>query len=266
MSLINLEKKARITLEKKGILDEKINVVLAIDYSASMGSLYSKGIVSKIVEKLLAIGLNVDIDKSIDVYAFGNSSIPFGSVTSKNYQGFVENEMLANNSLQNTTNYAPVIKDISTDIFGSNVLNQFEPSVSVPKENKGFFKRLFSKEKEVATPIKHPVTPAIDVTVPTLVFFITDGENFDESKTRNVMQSVSPYPIFWQFVGIGNQSFRFLRELDEKLPNRAVDNANFFQLNDIENIPTEELYDRILNEFPEWLIESRRLGITPPKA
>ena len=42
---------------------------------------------------------------------------------------------------------------------------------------------------------------------------------------------------------------------------RYVDNANFFQLNDIMSISDSELYERLLNEFPEWLKEAKQKGI-----
>jgi len=41
---------------------------------------------------------------------------------------------------------------------------------------------------------------------------------------------------------------------------RVVDNANFFVLDDIDTIDNVELYTRILNEFPKWLEEVKRLG------
>ncbi|MDA7026849.1 VWA domain-containing protein [Bacillus sp. CLL-7-23] len=46
---------------------------------------------------------------------------------------------------------------------------------------------------------------------PTLVFFITDGDNLDQGETRNIVYASSKLPIFWQFVGIGDQDFTFLK-------------------------------------------------------
>lgn len=88
--------------------------------------------------------------------------------------------------------------------------------------------------------------------LPNYVIFITDGENSDRDKaTAQIIQS-SYYPIFWQFVGIGNASFRFLKTLDD-MDGRYVDNANFFELNDILRVSDEELYRRVLAEYPTWL-------------
>ena len=88
--------------------------------------------------------------------------------------------------------------------------------------------------------------------IPSYVIFITDGENFDEAKAEDTVVMSAKYPIFWQFVGIGNTSFKFLSHLDE-MEGRLVDNANFFQLNDLDKISDNQLYKRLLQEYPQWL-------------
>lgn len=42
---------------------------------------------------------------------------------------------------------------------------------------------------------------------------------------------------------------------------RVVDNCNFFALDDIRRISNSELYDRLLNEFPDWLKAARAKAI-----
>ena len=96
--------------------------------------------------------------------------------------------------------------------------------------------------------------------VPAYLIFITDGANSDKNKTKDILRASSHYPIFWQYVGIGKEKFTFLEKLDE-LSGRFVDNANFFQLNDIEKVDDDELYNRLLNEFPLWLTEAKTKDI-----
>jgi len=88
--------------------------------------------------------------------------------------------------------------------------------------------------------------------LPNYVLFITDGDNFDKSETKNIMTEYSKYPIFWQFVGIGDEEFSFLKKLDD-MSGRYVDNADFFSLNDFQRIDDNELYRRLLTEYPQWL-------------
>jgi hypothetical protein len=84
------------------------------------------------------------------------------------------------------------------------------------------------------------------------IIFITDGNNSDKSAATYAITDASRCPIFWQFVGIGNESFSFLRKLDE-MDGRYVDNANFFELNDVIKVSDDELYKRLLAEYPQWL-------------
>ena len=46
------------------------------------------------------------------------------------------------------------------------------------------------------------------------------------------------------------------------MPGRVVDNANFFSLDDVDKISDEELYNKLLNEFPMWLKEAIEKGIS----
>ncbi len=126
------------------------------------------------------------------------------------------------------TNYSPVVNEIVKD-FG----NPASQSVG------GLFG--FGGTKTI--------TP---VDTPTYVIFITDGENGDASAARNALINASHNGIFFQFVGIGNQSFNFLRELDD-LKGRLVDNANFFKVPSLSNTNDDDLYKLLLNEFPSWL-------------
>lgn len=95
---------------------------------------------------------------------------------------------------------------------------------------------------------------------PVFVIFITDGGNDDKTASTDAIRDLSTQPVFVQFVGIGKEDFPFLRKLDE-LPGRLVDNAGFMQLNDIDSIKDLELYERLLNEFPQWLTKAKEKRI-----
>lgn len=249
-TLIDLTKKAGIVLEKKNIANIKANIVVAIDSSGSMGSRYSNGNVQETVTRLLAIGMNMDVDKSIDVYTFNGSSRYVGIADKNNYAKFVEdNRIYANGG----TKYSPVMEDI---------INKFGTSIAPVRtvqevKPKGLIGKLFGKTEEVITETYESAKP---VEVPTIVFFITDGENWDFDRTVQVIQEASKQAIFWQFVGIGNEKFKFLKKLDT-MEGRYIDNANFFEVNDISTVSEEELYNRLLNELPSWLEEAKAKGL-----
>lgn len=99
---------------------------------------------------------------------------------------------------------------------------------------------------------------------PALVVFQTDGGPISKQKAEEALCRAAELPIFWTFVGFGDDEFRFLRKLDE-LPvpaRRRVDNASFFPAGpDPKALPDAELYDAMLAEFPEWLAAARAEGI-----
>ena len=84
------------------------------------------------------------------------------------------------------------------------------------------------------------------------VIFITDGDNSDRGNTNKIITEASKYPIFWQFIGIGDDSFSYLQKLDD-MDGRYVDNADFFSIYDINNITDNELYTKLFDEYPGWL-------------
>lgn len=181
--LINLTKTAKVVLEKKAIFGEKAQVAVADDISISMDDLYYNGTMQELNDRLLSIGMNLDIDKSIDVFAFGRDSHEIGVVTEGNHQGFVDNVLLKKVSFEGSTNYAGVMDRI--------VKKYGQP----PAQKQGFISRLMGSKSTIEKP-----------TVPTLVFFITDGNNFDEDKAEAIIRQSSNQAIFWQFVGVEGQN------------------------------------------------------------
>ncbi|QES55767.1 stress protein [Streptomyces venezuelae] len=96
---------------------------------------------------------------------------------------------------------------------------------------------------------------------PAFVVFQTDGEPFDRKATRELLRSASVLPIFWQFVGFGSQNLRFLRSLDT-LDRRTVDNAGYFAAGRQPSARSDaDLYDRLMKEFPDWLVAARAAGV-----
>ncbi|WP_394428760.1 VWA domain-containing protein [Streptomyces sp. SGAir0957] len=103
-----------------------------------------------------------------------------------------------------------------------------------------------------------------EVDAPAFVIFQTDGSPDSRRAAEQTLCKASGLPLFWQFIGYGNDEFRFLRKLDE-LPvphKRVVDNAGFFPAGkDPRLIPDGVLYDRLMGEFPEWLRAARAAGV-----
>jgi hypothetical protein len=97
---------------------------------------------------------------------------------------------------------------------------------------------------------------------PGLVIFQTDGAPNSRSKTTDELVDAAQDPLFWMFIGFGDERdippgegarFDYLRGLDT-MQGRAVDNAGFFPAgDDPQSIPDGVLYDALLAEVPSWL-------------
>ena len=96
--------------------------------------------------------------------------------------------------------------------------------------------------------------------LPAYVIFISDGGVGNATEIKRLLVDASALPIFWQFVGIGGSRYGVLEKLDT-MPGRVVDNANFFALDDLHSVSEAELYERLLGEFPDWLVAARRAGV-----
>lgn len=97
-------------------------------------------------------------------------------------------------------------------------------------------------------------------TLPVYVVFISDGGIYHTNEIKKILVDASRLPIFWQFVGVRGSNYGVLENLDT-MSGRYVDNANFFALDDFKSVPNEELYSRLLNEFPHWLAACKNNGM-----
>lgn len=99
---------------------------------------------------------------------------------------------------------------------------------------------------------------------PAFVVFQTDGSPTSKAAAEHVLCTAARLPIFWQFVGFGDDDFAFLRKLDD-LPvphRRVVDNAGFFAAGPSPKTMSDaDLYDQLLHELPRWLTAARAAGI-----
>lgn len=218
-------KTAILNLKKeKGIENQKAQVVLCLDYSGSMGTLYADGTVQDTVERILPLGLAFDDNNEVDFYIFedGITKIP-DTINLKNLDGYINNKVIGKYRMGGT-NYAPAINRIVKDF-----------------SNRGFLGG--SKTMDL----------------PVYVIFITDGENWDKPEAEKAIIEASKVGIFFQFMGIGHEHFNFLAKLDN-LSGREVDNANFFKVPNLQRCTDEELYSLLMTEFPSWIPQSRKAG------
>ncbi len=61
-------------------------------------------------------------------------------------------------------------------------------------------------------------------------------------------------------MGLGGRGYGILEKLDT-MSGRVIDNRGFFAVDDLHQLTEEQLYDRMLQEFSQWLREARAKGI-----
>lgn len=217
---INLRKETlnKICLKKAPLNNLTARVVVALDYSGSMRSLYKNGAVQDVLNRLLPLGLKFDDNGEVELHLFSNESWQIPSLNINNFYNYINKNKILKKYEMGGTNYAPVME-------------------SIIKEHSSH------KDK-----------------VPTFVIFITDGDAWDKSKSEKVIKDASKLGIFWQFVGIGYEDFDFLEKLDD-MTGRVVDNSDFLNVNKIANLSDEELYAKLLGEFPNWIQAAKNKNI-----
>jgi len=252
---LNLSKQVVLDLtKKKGVsIDQKALVKFCCDISGSMRNLYNRGFVQRVQERLTPIAMAFDDNSEMEQYVFHDGCIKVPEpVTINNVEGYINKYVIPRYSFGGT-NYAPAITLITNEykndpsIFGS---------TTETKEEAGFlglFKKKTTQVNITGTKAKYPA----------YVMFLTDGSNFDEREAERAIIEASKYGIFWQFIGLSTgDNFAFLKRLDV-MSGRFIDNANFFELTqkELETLSDEELYGRLLGEFPDYLKLAKSKGI-----
>lgn len=229
--VLDLQKDVTAATKAAGLYGQKARVALVIDKSGSMEGVYLNGQVQNVVDRVVAMALEFDDDGKAEVFAFHNGVVALPEVGVGNLATYVQAEVM-NKVGWGGTEYAPVMRK---------VVDKYK-SGSGGATVGSFFSKLVTKAPKM----------------PTYVLFVTDGDNADHREAEALIREASAYPIFWQFVGIGHAAFTFLKRLDT-MAGREVDNANFFAF--FGGIPDEELYQKLLAEYPAWLKAAKAKGI-----
>lgn len=243
-ALLSLAKRAAVSLERHGLGTHTAKVALVLDISASMSALYRSGKVQAIAERILALGTRFDDDGEVDLFLFGTDAHEAGGMRIDNHSGFVD-RLVQRRKLEGGTRYGKAMK----------LVRQFYCDAGGPR------------------------TTPHSMAMPVYVMFVTDGATQDKAETERQLISSSFEPIFWQFLGLGMSSrgpgtkrrgllgslsgggeFEFLERLDD-LPGRHVDNADFFAVMDPSSISDDEVFELLMVEYPQWLVEARAKGL-----
>jgi hypothetical protein len=95
---------------------------------------------------------------------------------------------------------------------------------------------------------------------PVYILFISDGGVNENGKITRLMSDAAKLPLYWQFIGLGGRDYGILEKLND-MTGRVVDNCGFFALDDLHQVSEEQLYDQLMEEFPDWIKVASAKGI-----
>lgn len=215
MSLqLNLEKShaaLQLCLAKAGIVTPPVvDLAFVLDVSGSFEDEHRAGITGQLLTRLVPWGLTFDPDRQLEVFTFSSgpeSTYPAGGVNAENYAGFVEKYIVGRvPGWGSGTDYSYVLEAVLRR-FGW--LEGGESRLSLGQR----FRALWGG----APP--RPVSRGC----PSLVIFVTDGENTDHERTERVLRASQQRRdgVYFLFVGISNQGsrFPFLERIGERFEN-----------------------------------------------
>ena len=223
--------KVRFVLTKQGI-DHVVRaqVGLDLDVSGSMRELYEQGVVQRVVERVLPLGLACDENGQIDVWGFSNGAQFACAADRQNYQNIVEQEMLdgdLDHVLWGGTEYAPAIQ---ANLRHYGLLGHGKPTL---------LSRLFGDSRPRST-------------LPVIVYFVTDGANSDERAAWDQLEAIegAEAQIYYLLLGVGSDQYRFLKRAADTFPN-----VGFLAVPDLASFVSEDgVYEQLLpRELCAWL-------------
>ncbi|MYS81766.1 VWA domain-containing protein [Embleya scabrispora] len=222
-----------VSLRKQGAEGIAARVILVMDASGSMNRLYFRGVVADVVERMAAVAARLEDDGVMQAWTFASNPARLPDLR---------------------VGELPEWLRLHVRPAGDKPEQGLLPG-QVDMVAVGFGNEEHKVIAEVRSYVRENPSAA-----PTLVLFFSDGGIWFNDEIKRELKDASKEPAFWQFVGLGNADYGILRRLDT-MRGRRVDNVGFFAVDDISEVPDQELYDRLLSEFPKWITAARRKNV-----
>ncbi|MFD3991761.1 VWA domain-containing protein [Streptomyces sp. NPDC058583] len=228
-----------VSLRKHGAEGVVARVVLVLDASGSMSFLYTRGVVADVVERMAAIAAQLDDDGEMQAWTFASQPARLPDLRLGELPDWLRLHVRVG----------------QVGLFRRNKRPRGLEAGQVDMRTVGIQNEEQRVIAEVRSYVARNPAPA-----PTLVLFFSDGGVYRNAEIERELRAAVEEPVFWQFVGLGRSDYGVLERFDS-LPGRRVDNVGFFAVDDISTVPDQELYDRLLSEFPSWISAARQAGI-----
>jgi len=238
MSILDLTKKAEIVLTKRGVASVKARIGFAIDVSGSMRDEFESGIMQDVTDRIFALAAKMDDNGEMDCWTFENRMTTLPTANMNNIGGYVQREIMRSNTPKwGGTSYAPPI---------SAAMEKWYPAARAATKSGGFF-GFGGKSNNDGVSASDAAKLAKE---PSVLMFLTDGDNDDESATERALREAQDKPVYFNFIGIGMQTtFRFIKRMGDEYPN-----VGFFHIPDVRRMSDDSLYEGLVpDELAVWL-------------
>ncbi|MFJ8541709.1 VWA domain-containing protein [Streptomyces sp. NPDC093586] len=227
-----------VSLSKHGATGVTARVVLVLDASGSMSFLYSKGVVADVVERMAAVAAQLDDDGAMQAWTFASNPARLPDLRLGELPEWLRLHVRVGEVGLFRRGRKKGLHDEQVGMRAVGIQNEEQKVIAEV--------RAFVRDNPAQAP--------------TLVLFFSDGGVYRNNEIERELREAVEEPVFWQFVGLGRSDYGVLERFDT-LPGRRVDNVGFFAVDDIGTVPDQELYDRLLSEFPSWVTAAGRAGI-----
>jgi stress response protein SCP2 len=234
--LLSLQKAAVISLTKHRLDNLTARVIMVLDASGSTSHMWPD-IMQAVTDRLATLALNLDDNGELEFWIYATNTKKMAVVTIANLDGYIKD-------LQNGGDGSlPYLTKSKRGMLSWAIV----PDMGVDNNEPLVMEAIIKDAKNTKD-------------IPTLVLFVTDGGIDKDHAIEKLLKEASHFPIFWQFIGLGGSSYGVLERFDQ-LKGRYVDNAGFFAIDDYRSVTDEELYHRVVKEFPSWLTKVKSLGM-----
>ncbi|MGK3936986.1 VWA domain-containing protein [Streptomyces sp. RP5T] len=229
-----------VSLSKHGAAGITARVILVLDASGSMSFLYSKGVVADVVERMAAVAAQLDDDGEMQAWTFASNAARLPDLRLGELPEWLRLHVRVGQMslFRRSRRSSRELEAGQVDMRMVGIQNEEQKAIAQV--------RAYVRENPAAAP--------------TLVLFFSDGGVHRDAAIERELREAVEEPVFWQFVGLGRSNYGVLERFDT-LPGRRVDNVGFFAVDDISTVPDQELYDRLLSEFPAWVAAAGQAGI-----
>ncbi|MFM9694799.1 VWA domain-containing protein [Streptomyces europaeiscabiei] len=227
-----------VSLRKHGAAGVSARVILVLDASGSMSYLYSRGVVADVVERMAAVAAQLDDDGQMQAWTFASNAARLPDLRLGDLPEWLRLHVRVGQISLFRRKPSRGLQPGQVDMRMVGIQNEEQKAIAQV--------RTYVRENPAAAP--------------TFVLFFSDGGVHRNALIEQELRDAVEEPIFWQFVGLGQSNYGVLERFDT-LPGRRVDNVGFFAVDDISTVPDQDLYDRLLSEFPTWVAAAGQAGI-----